>query len=91
MALIEENLGDKMMKTSIMPKITEQKHAQVFTKVHEKWSHTKKRLKKKMHRNESTTKDKSCAWSCLWFMIFLETLYLIKILRYSWIHGPKVD
>ena len=54
-------LGDKMFKTPIMPKITEQKQTQVITKVHEKSSHTKKRLKKKMHRNESTRKAKSCS------------------------------
>ena len=33
---MKKNLGDKMIKTSIMPKITEQKHNQVVAKVHEK-------------------------------------------------------
>ena len=44
---MKKNLGDKMIKTSIMPKATEQKHNQVVAKVHEKWSHTKKKIKEK--------------------------------------------
>ena len=35
MALIKKILGDKIIKTSIMPKITEQKQTQGVTKVNE--------------------------------------------------------